>query len=68
MNEYSDLKNSEDSINKMRAFLVDSIFMVCGKNFQQIVGITISTDPVYIFLYSYEAEFIQSLLSMGRMQ
>ena len=40
-----------------------------GKVFQQIVGIPMGTNctPLLadIFLYSYEAEFIQSLLSVG---
>ena len=41
-----------------------------GKLFQQIVGIPMGTNcaPLLadIFLYSYEAEFIQSLLSTGK--
>ena len=41
-----------------------------GKVFQQIVGIPMCTNcaPLLadIFLYSYEAEFIQSLLSAGK--
>ena len=41
-----------------------------GKVFQQIVGIPMGTNcaPLLadIFLYSYEAEFIQSFLSTGR--
>ena len=43
-----------------------------GKVFQQIVGIPMGTNcaPLLadIFLYSYEEEFIQSLLSTGRKQ
>ena len=55
----------------MLEFLVDNIFVVFGgKVFQQIVGITMGTNcaPLLadIFLYSYEAEFIQSLLSTGK--
>ena len=54
----------------MLEFLVDNIFVVFGgKVFQQIVGIpmgTICAPLLYIFLYSYEAEFIQSLLSTGK--
>ena len=55
----------------MLEFLVDNIFVVFGgKVFQQIVGIPMGTNcaPLLadIFLYSYEAEFIQSLLSTGR--
>ena len=57
----------------MLEFLVDNIFVVfAGKVFQQIVGIPMGTNcaPLLadIFLYSYEAEFIQSLLSTGRKQ
>ena len=53
-------------------FLVDTIFVVfAGRTvFQQIIGIPMATNwaplLVDIFLYSYEAEFIQSLLSAGR--
>ena len=55
----------------MLEFLVDNIFVVFGgKVFQQIVGIPMGTNcaPLLadIFLYSYEAEFIQSLLSSGK--
>ena len=71
--EHSDLKNkyTEDDIVNMLEFLVDNIFVVFGgKVFQQIVGIPMGTNcaPLLadIFLYSYEAEFIQSLLSTGK--
>ena len=55
----------------MLEFLVDNIFVVfAGKVFQQIIGIPMGTNcaPLLadIFLYSYEAEFIQSLLSTGK--
>ena len=55
----------------MLEFLVDNIFVVCAeKVFQQIIGIPMGPNcaPLlaHIFLYSYEAEFIQSLLSTGR--
>ena len=55
----------------MLEFLVDNIFVVfAGKVFQQINGIPMGTNcaPLLadIFLYSYEAEFIQSLLSAGK--
>ena len=73
--EHSDSKNkySEDDIIKILEFLEDNIFVVfVGKVFQQIVGIPMGTNcaPLLadIFLYSYEAEFIQSLLSTGRKQ
>ena len=55
----------------MLEFLVDNIFVVfAGKVFQQIIGIPMGTNcaPLLadIFLYSYEVEFIQSLLSAGK--
>ena len=55
----------------MLEFLVDNILVVFGgKVFQQIVGIPMGTNcaPLLadIFLYSYEAEFIQFLLSTGK--
>ena len=64
-------KYSEDDIIKMLEFLVDNIFVVFAwKVFQQTVGIPMGTNcaPLLadIFLYSYEADFIQSLLSTGK--
>ena len=55
----------------MLEFLIDNIFVVCAeKFFQQIIGISMGTHcaPLLadIFLYSYETEIIQSLLSNGR--
>ena len=71
--EHSDSKNkySEDDIIKMIEFLADNIFVVfAGKVFQQTVGIPMGTNCapllVDIFLYSYEADFILSLLSTGK--
>ena len=71
--EHSDSKSkySEDDIIKMLEFLVGNIFVVfAGKVFQQTVGIPMGTNCVPlladIFLYSYEADFIQSLLSTGK--
>ena len=73
MKEHSDFKNKyfEDDIIKMLEFLVDNIFVVfAGKVFQQKVGIPMGTNCTLlladIFLYSYEADFIQSLLSTGK--
>ena len=70
--EHSDSKSkyTEEDIIRMLEFIVDSIFVVfAGKVFEQIIGISMSTNcaPLLadIFLYSYEAEFIQSLLSTG---
>lgn len=71
--DHSDLeqKYTEDDIIKMLEFLIDNIFVVVGGQiFQQTVGIPMGTNcaPLLadIFLYSYEAEFIQSLLSNGK--
>ena len=71
--EHFDSKSryTEEDIIRMLEFLVDNIFVVfAGKFFQQIIGIPMGTNcaPLLadIFLYSYEAEFIQSLLSTGR--
>ena len=73
--EHPDSKNmySEDDIIKMLEFLVDNIFVdFAGHVFQQIVGIPMGTNcaPLLadIFLYSYEAELIQILLSTDRKQ
>ena len=57
----------------MHEFLSDSIFVVfAGKVFQQIISIPMDTNcaPLLadIFLYSQEAEFIQSLPSAGKKQ
>ena len=64
-------KYSEDDIIKMLEFLVETILVAfAGKVFQQTVVIPIGTNcaPLLadIFLYSYEKEFIQSLLSRGK--
>ena len=71
--QHSDSKNkyTEDDIINMLEFLVDNILVVFGRKvFQQIVGIPMGTNcaPLLadIFLYSYEAEFIQFLLSTGK--
>ena len=71
--EHSDSKNkyTEDDIINILEFLVDNIFVVfVGKVFQQTVGISMGTNcaPLLadISLYSYEADFIQSLLSTGK--
>ena len=55
----------------MFEFLFDNIFVVfAGKVFQQIIDIPMGMNcaPLLadMFLYPYEAEFIQSLLSTGR--
>jgi hypothetical protein len=63
----SNKKYSEDDICGMLDFLIDNIFvMFGGRVFQQTVGIPMGTNcaPLLadLFLYSYEADFIQSLL------
>ena len=70
-NSDSKSKYTEEDIIKLLEYLVDTIFVVfVGKVFQQIIGIHMGTNcpPLLadIFLYSYEAEFIQSLLSAGK--
>ena len=52
-------------------FLIDNIFVECGVEvFQQVIGIPIGTNcaPLLadIFLYSYGAEFIQTLIKSGK--
>jgi hypothetical protein len=60
-------KYSEVEIKKMLEFLIDNIYVVVGGQvFQQSVGILMGTNSASLladlFLYSYEAEFIQRLL------
>ena len=73
--EHSDSKSkcTEEDIIRMLEFLVDKTFVVFAwKVFQHIIGIPMGTNcapllaDIHVFLYSYEAEFIQSLLSTGR--
>jgi hypothetical protein len=58
-------KFSETDIFNMLEFLIDNIFaMFGGRVFQQTVGIPMGTNCVLLadlFLYSYEADFIQGL-------
>jgi hypothetical protein len=54
-------------MNGMLGFLVDNIYVVFGDQvFQQSVGIPMGTncDPLFadLFLFSYEAKFVQKLL------
>ena len=69
--KHSDSKSKYTEEDISLEFLVEYIFVVfAGKVFQQIIGIPmgIYCAPLLadIILYSYEAEFIQSLLSTGR--
>ena len=63
-------KYTEDDITSMIDFLIDNIFVdFGGRIFQQTIGIPMGTNcaPLLadLFLYSYEAEFIQSLVKEG---
>jgi hypothetical protein len=63
----SPYKYSEAYIKGILGFLVDNIYVVFGDQvFQQTVGIPIGINcaPLLadLFLYSYEAEFVQKLL------
>ena len=65
----STTKFCETDIINMLEFLIDNIFVICGgRVFQQTVGIHLSTNcaplPADLFLYSYEADFIQELLPL----
>ena len=64
-------KYTEEDIIKMLEFLAYHIFVVfAGKVFQQIIGNFMGKKCLSllaeIFLYSYEADFIQSLLSAAK--
>ena len=72
---HSEAKNkyTEDDIVRMIEFLIDNIFVECGGCgviFQQVIGIPVGTNcaPLLtdLFLYSYEAEFIQSLIKSDK--
>ena len=63
-------KYTEDDITRMIDFLIDNIFVEFGgRIFQQTIGIPMGTNcaPLLadLFLYSYEAEFIQNLIKEG---
>ena len=69
-NHYLSLYSDADVI-KMLEYLNDNIFLEFGgRIFQQIIGIPMGTNcaPLLadLFLYSYEAEFVQSLLKAGK--
>ena len=55
----------------MLEYLIDNIFVEFGgRIFQQTIGIPMGTNCAQLladlFLYSYEAEFVQSLLQSGK--
>ena len=56
---------SETDIKMLESF-TDSIFVMFGERvFQQTGGISMGTNCCRLFLYSYEADFIQGLLKNG---
>ena len=64
-------KFTEDDVVRMLDFLIDNIYVECGGHiFQQVIGIPMGTNcaPLLadLFLYSYEADFIQSLLKSDK--
>jgi hypothetical protein len=64
-------KFSETNFFNMLQFLIDNIFaMFGGRVFQQSVGIHMGTNCAHLladlFLYSYEADFIQGLLKRNQ--
>ena len=64
-------KYSDADVIKMLEYLIDNIFVEFGgRTFQQTIGIPMGTNcaPLLadLFLYSYEAEFVQSLLQAGK--
>ena len=70
--EHSDSKNkfSEADVN-MLEFLIDNIYVEFGGLvFQQVVGIPMGTNCALLladlFLYSYEADFIQGLIKSDK--
>ena len=66
-------KYSDADVIKMLEYLIDNNFVEFGGwIFQQTIGISMGTNcaPLLadLFLYSYEAEFVQSLLQAGKKQ
>ena len=64
-------KYSDADVIKMLEYLIDNIFVEFGgRIFQQTIGIPMGTNcaPLLadLFLYSYEAEFVQNLLQAGK--
>ena len=64
-------KYSDADVIKMLEYLIDNIFVEFGRRiFQQTIGIPMGTNCAsllaYLFLYLYEAEFVQNLLKEGK--
>ena len=69
-NSDAKLKYSDVEVIQMLYFLIDNIFIkFAGMTFRQTIGIPMGTNcaPLLadLFLYSYEAEFMQSLQKSG---
>ena len=65
-------KYTENGIVRVLGFLIDNIFVECGGIiFLQIIGISMGTNcapPLAdLFLYSYQAEFIQTPIKSGKL-
>ena len=65
------LKYSDADVIKMLEYLIDNIFVKFGgRIFQQTIGIPMGTNCAPLLddlcLYSYEAEFVQTLLQAGK--
>jgi len=62
-------KYNEDEFNNMVNFLIDVFVEFGGRLYQQTIGIPMGTNcaPLLadLFLYTYEAEFMQQLLHQG---
>jgi hypothetical protein len=62
---------SADSICKMIEFLIDNIYVSFGGlHFRQVIGIPMGTNcaPLLadLFLYTYETDFLDRLISKGK--
>ena len=65
------MRHKDAYVIKMLEYLIDNIFVEFGgRIFQQTIGIPMGTNcaPLLanLFLYSYEAEFVQSLFQAGK--
>ena len=63
--------HSDTDVVKMLEYLINNIFVEFGRwIFRQTIGIPMGTNctPLLddLFLYSYEAEFIQGLMKAGK--
>ena len=71
VNSYKDIYFVRDHSDAPQKYSIDNIFVEFGgRIFRQTIGIPMGTNcaplPADLFLYSYEAEFVQSLLKAGK--